>query len=565
MPRTPWENDEFLFAEGVKNFDPSRYHPHPPGYPLYILLGKAVNFVVGDPWRSLVIISIVTAVIGFVAIARAFRHWIDDPDVAVCGALLFYFSASMLVHGTLALSDGPSVAFLGLALWAMSRVADQPHDRNAIAIGFWTSAAIGCRPQLVVPLLPAFLVSLWQLRTNHRRLAALITFAVVSLMWFLPLMDAAGGFEALVAYERKQAQYFVSHDAAMSRGAMPASALMARFLFHPWGFKYITIPLALCVLAGIGIFIRRRKPALLPLLVFTAVQLIFELGWMDPSDAARYSLPAMILVALVAACGFELVRQRTQIAATPWLLTAFFAVMSIGYAWPLLRTRATTPSPVAAAAAYANSHFPPNTIVLYDLSLRPHAEYLLRLETEAIEKGLHDDYDRPDVPLVFFVDGGAHEPDAREFAWPESDAYGKLTRNLYRRVTLDPVQPFERYLPMQGVYAFERTIAGDDWRWLAPSATIRLPRQHGSTVQVGVRLSPDTPYDTNPVRISVNGRPATTVMAVKNRETTVSMPMPPAPQVDVRFDSERSFAPAKVLHNQDPRTLATQLVEVETH
>src|SRR3954451_234539 len=28
--RTPWENDEFLFAEAVRTFDPSQYHPHPP-------------------------------------------------------------------------------------------------------------------------------------------------------------------------------------------------------------------------------------------------------------------------------------------------------------------------------------------------------------------------------------------------------------------------------------------------------------------------------------------------------------------------------------------------------
>jgi len=564
MPRTPWENDEFLFAEGVKNFDPSRYHPHPPGYPLYILHGKVINFVVHDPWRSLVIISIVSAVVGFVALARAFRQWIDDPDLAVCGALLFYFSASMLVHGTLALSDGPSIAFLGLAFWAMSRAGDEPHDRNAIAIGLWTSAAIGCRPQLVVPLLPAFAVSLWQLRTNHRRLAALIAFTLVSLMWFLPLMDAAGGWDGLVAYERKQAQYFVSHDAAMSRGAMSMTALVARFLFHPWGFKYITIPLALCVIAGIGVVHRRWRRTLLPLLVFTAVQIVFELGWMDPADAARYALPSMILVALVAACGFELLRQRTQIRAAPWLATAWFMVMSAGYVYRLVQTRATSPSPVAAAAAYADTHYPKNTIVLYDLSLRPHAEYLLHLHTEPIEKGLRDDYDRPDVPLVFFVDGGAHEADAKEFAWPESDAYGKLTRNLYRRVTLDPVRPSERYLPLQGVYPLERTVAGDDWRWLAPSATIRLPRRHGANVQLGFRLSPDSPYDVNSVRVFVNGRLAAAVRAVKARETSIALPLPPDPQVDIRFDSERSFTPATVLHNQDPRTLATQLVEVET-
>src|SRR5947209_16760280 len=119
-PKTPWENDELLFAQAVRKFDPSNYHPHPPGYPLYVLLGKALAPVVGDPWRALVILAILAAPIGFIALARAFRNWIDDADVAVAAALLYYFSASMLVHGTLALSDGVAVAFLALALWAIS-------------------------------------------------------------------------------------------------------------------------------------------------------------------------------------------------------------------------------------------------------------------------------------------------------------------------------------------------------------------------------------------------------------------------------------------------------------
>src|SRR5881227_436752 len=60
-PRTPWENDEFLFAEAVRKFDPSRYHPHPPGYPLYILIGKVFHALTDDPWRALILFSIVAA------------------------------------------------------------------------------------------------------------------------------------------------------------------------------------------------------------------------------------------------------------------------------------------------------------------------------------------------------------------------------------------------------------------------------------------------------------------------------------------------------------------------
>jgi hypothetical protein len=577
-PRTPWENDEFLFAEGVRNFDPSRYHPHPPGYPLYVLIGKLVDAVLHDPWRALVIVAIVAAPIGFVAMARAFRNWMDDADLAVCAALIFYFSASMMVHGTLALSDGLSIAFVGLAMWAVSAVtpaesrrhvepdhvapALQPaHDRTAIAVGLWCSAAIGCRPQLLVPMLPMMVIAIWRMSTMRQRVACVATFGFVSLMWFLPLVDAAGGLQQLIAYETKQAAYVAAHDAAMSRGAKTTLQLALRFLIHPWGSKYVTVPLLACFALGMPAVIRRWR-VLLPLLVFTAIQCAFELTAMDPADAARYHLPAMIFDAMAVGFGLDVIRRSAAVRALPWIGALFFAAISFAYVKPIIAARTAGASPPAAAAEFANAHFAPNTVILYDYSLRPAAEYLMRFPTQSVEKGLAAIADRPDVPAVMFVDGGSSSAEAKTFSWPESDAYGKLTRNLYRRVTLDPVRPSERYLPLAGVYALERTTDGDEWRWLAREAALRMPATHGSRVRLGFRLSPDSPYETNNVHVSVNGVDAGVVAVHKHDASTIEIALP-AGNAEIAMRAEQAFAPASVLRNQDPRILSVQLVGLD--
>jgi hypothetical protein len=554
-PKTPWENDEFLFAEAVRKFDPSNYHPHPPGYPLFVLLGKAVNAFVGDPWRALVIVSIVAAPVGFVALARAFRHWIEDADLAVAAALLYYFSASMLVHGTLALSDGVAIAFVCLVILTLSEAEGEGSVRAGGALlGIWSSAAIGCRPQLLIPLIPLLAIAVWRMPTNKERATCLVAFGFVSLMWFLPLVDAAGGVSNVIAYETKQAAYVASHDAAMSRGAKSIAEIVVRFVLHPWGSKYLTLPLLFCVALGVPAFARRWR-ALLPLILFTAVQLAFEISSMDPADGARYSLPSMILVTLVAALGFDVVRRSVHFRAAPYAAAALFAAGAWLYAAPIVVTRAKQPSPPYAAAQYAASHFAPQTVILYDTALKPHAEYLFaRFHPMPIEKGLRDFYDRADVPLVLFVDGGSTAPDERTFAWPPSDAYGKLTRNFYREVTLDPVRPEERYLPVRGVYALERTVDGDEWRWLDRDAAIRLPLV-GRAATLILGLSPDTPYDATPVQVG-----AQSVVVRKGSLTRVEVPLPPA---EIHIVSQQAFAPATVLHNQDPRTLAVQLKRVE--
>ncbi|HEV7488314.1 MAG TPA: hypothetical protein VGQ65_21780 [Thermoanaerobaculia bacterium] len=566
-PRTPWENDEFLFAEAVRNFDPSRYHPHPPGFPLLVLMGKVFAGFIHDPWRALVVFSIVAAPIGFVAIARAFRNWIGDPDLAICAALIYYFSASMLVHGTLALSDGPAMMFLGLALFAISSPHDAEHDRNAIAIGIWTSAAIGTRPQLLIPIAPMLIIALLQMRTMRQRAACVIAFGLFSAMWFLPLVDAAGGFEATRLYETKQAAYVATHDATISRGGMSTAQLAVRFLFHPWGTKYVTLPLFACVLLGIAAFVRllRRdkfRSTLWPLVVFTIVLFIFELGWMDPADGARYSLPIMIVIALIAALGLDVVKRSVKIDATPVIATAIFAIATLAYVWPLVGARTKMASPPAAAAAFANANLPLHSVIAYDVALKPHAEYLLsRFRVVPIEKAIAELYDRPDVPLYLIANGASNADGAHVFTWPASDAYEKLTRGLYRTVTLIPKPPRERYLPVRGAYPIEWTASGDEWRWLSPDATIRLPRAHGAEAALTLRFSSDVPYETNAVQISINGRDVAVVNVGKEPVVT-KLALPAEPRIDIGLRSAHSFSPGALLHNADPRTLAVQLTKV---
>ena len=549
MPKTFWEGDELLFAAAVQKFDPWSSRPHPPGYALYVGLGKFFALF-ADPFAALVTISIIASVIGFVALSIAFNHLLQDRDLAVCGALIFYFSASMLVHGTLPLSDGPALMFFALMLWAATAFPDRVTERRAIALGLAASAAIGTRPQFVVSVLPVFLLLLFWTRDVRKILAGLVSFTILSIAWFAPLLDAAGGWSKLMLWETRQASYVVTHDAAMSRGAATTSVILSRFVAHPWGPKWIALPLAFVALFGIYVLARKPKRPLVAIALFTILQFIFAIYVMDPADGARYSLPHMIGISLVIAAGLDVIRRSAQTRAAPWIVVAAMAIASLAYTWPIIGTRARQPSPPAAAAAYANAHFSPNTVIAYELSLRPHAEYLMsRFQSVAVEKALAAFYDRPLVPLVLFGDGGSA---GKVFAWPESDAYGKLTRNHYRVVTLDPIPPAERYLPLRGVYPLERTIAGDSWRWLAREAAIRLPSQRLPHVTLTLRLSPDSPYDANVVTVAG-------VRTIVTKQPS-SITTPSVPEID--FHADQAFVPATVLHNQDPRILAVQLIRV---
>ena len=556
-PRSPWEADEFLFLAAIRNFEPLKHHPHPPGYPVFVGLGKAFNAVIGDPFQSLVALSVIACVIGWIAFYRAFRNYVDDPDLAAIGAIIFYFSAGMLVHSTLALADATALMFLGITFWMLS---GESTDVRVIIAAASASAAIGARPQLAVPLLPALLIALFFVKTWKQRATAVAVFAIVTLAWLDPLVQETGGWNGFVNYELAQAKYAAAHDADLSRGSKSIDRIIARFTLRPWGSTPAIVSILLLCGAGIAPFARKFRRGLVPLLVFTVIHLIFEIAAMDPADAVRYSLPAMPLVALIAACGVGTFGGR----GLRWTTAAVFAALSAWFVAPMLIDRVTNPSPIVAAANHINATAPPNTLVLYQAATRSEVEWLLpKFRKRFVEEALADVYEKSEVPVVFVADGAWSVPDGKVFAWKPSWAYAKMTRNFGRAVTVDPIRPEERFRPERGVYAFESTDENESWRWLAPDAQFRVPALGKREVHLTLALSHDAPYESNDVKISVNGK-VLTAARVQKKKSVAHVPLPGGEAV-VGIVSMRSFRPADTIGNRDPRLLSVQLVGLQQH
>src|SRR5260370_39249844 len=53
-----YDIDSVNFAFALDHFDPQAHQPHPPGYFLYVMLGRAFRVVTGDSNSALVAISI---------------------------------------------------------------------------------------------------------------------------------------------------------------------------------------------------------------------------------------------------------------------------------------------------------------------------------------------------------------------------------------------------------------------------------------------------------------------------------------------------------------------------
>ena len=564
LPRSLWEMDEVLFARAVERFDPLSHRPHPPGYPLVVGLSKLLNLIFHDPFTSLVLLSLISSLVGYWAMVAAFRRIAGGPDagrIAVAGALLFQLSPAMLVQGPLPMSDPPALMFLALALAAGAILRDGGGLWSALGLGTAASAAIGCRPQLALVVLPVLAVALWQTPGWRRRGEVVAAFTLVSLLWFVPLLLATRGVHGFLVYQSKQVSYVAAHDAAASRRGCPPHLLRKRFVTHPWGRKATAIPVLALAVAGIGDLARRRRTAALPLGVLTAGQIAVCLLIMDPADAVRYALPSVLGVAFAAAVGAQALARLARVPPAAWLAPALVAAAAIVYAWPVLAVRSRTISPPVSAIRWAERHVPPKSVVLVGDDMAPHADYLLKgFDLQTIEEGFHHAARRPGAQAWLLAEGESRWPGAVTFRWPASDAYHKLTRDHYRVISLSPIPLDHRFQSVRGVYGWEPALLDARWRWLSDDAILRIfPRKAIGAVVLRLALDASAPFPSNTVTVSVNGSPGKTVEIARGAGQAVEVPVPTNQPIEIAVRSARAWVPG----GGDPRRLAVQLLAVE--
>ena len=550
VPRSPWEFDEPLFFQALRDYDPLAHHPPPPGYPLFILFAQLVHLVIQNDFGTLVTISFAASIIGFVMLALAFRNLSGDETTGIIGATLFYFSPAMLIHSTLPISEPGALALLATALYFSTKP-------SPILFALFAALTIGWRIQFAIFVLPLFLVTVVLMRTWRARVVALLVFTIVCLAWLTPLTIAVGGVRELIDFETGQGKYLAAHDAAESRTGWTPVRIAFRFIGRAWGTEVMA--LAVLAIAAIGFFaiVRKKAAGTAALLVAAAVYIGFALWVMDPADGVRYAIPFVLATAFVAGVGAVVIARRFAYAIPILGATAFLA-----YVGPLLAERRIMVSPpIRAARMAAAMCWPDLTVVLYEPPLWPHAIYYLRdHDPHRIEEGLEKFYDRPDVPLLIYADGATQRKDAWVFRWHDTDAYRKLTRNHYRAVSVIPLPPERRFRGVEGVYAQERDQDGREWRWLAPSAQIQLPNGGARRVILHIGLPVSSPLAEN--TIIVNG--VRTVVG-RGRTTEVVIDVAAGAPI-IRLESAQSFIPAEVpsMRSGDRRRLAVELYDLRT-
>jgi len=184
-----YDIDSVNFALALKRFDPSVHQPHPPGYFLYVCLGRLVNLMLHDGNAALVAMSIVFSCGLLAAVYTLADNWFG-PGAAPFAGLIFVFSPLAWFHGTVALTYIVEAFFSSLTGYLCWRIYSGS-TRFILPAAIVLGIAAGFRPSSLLLLGPLFIFSI--LTSTLRQIAEGVgALSLMLLAWFVPMLQICG-------------------------------------------------------------------------------------------------------------------------------------------------------------------------------------------------------------------------------------------------------------------------------------------------------------------------------------------------------------------------------------
>lgn len=359
------DQDSVNFALALDGFDVAAHQPHPPGYPVYVFLGRLLRPLTPDPVVCLTTLSAVSGAAGL-ALLYALVRRIAGPRTAL---LALGFTALMPLYwlnSAMALSDIPALTFAVAACLALLGGSGRSTSRSLPGGAFLVGLAAGVRLHTAALLVPVLAVAfLKRLGTGSLRRKAAVAFLAGVAAWLVPML-VVSDLTDLRAATAVQFGARIGQPAVSILGTPWTPGFLARrgvafaraFVLGgfgvdpaspgPAGVATLTCLAGAVLLGARGLSLSEWRVRAVSLGLLAYLACVFVL--LPPSNA-RYLLPLVPVVASLAAHGITRLRPPGVAVAAATLVLGLLAARSI----LLARLVHTLPAPPIVLASTLDS------------------------------------------------------------------------------------------------------------------------------------------------------------------------------------------------------------------
>ncbi|MDY9923542.1 ArnT family glycosyltransferase [Methanobacterium sp.] len=275
-----YEWDSVNFALALDKYDILLHQPQPPGYILFVGLGKVLNQIIHDANTTLIFMSILFSALTVILLYFLGKQ-LFSRNIAITGAIILIFSPIFWFYGEIA-TIYPSEAFLAMLIAYTSYQAFKGRKiffyLSSLALGL----AGGFRQDLIPFMFPLWLFCLFYPERDYkqmmkRMITAFGVLAASILLWLVPSIILAGGLESYLSAGGHFSASFKTSSVIF--GALPSNHLLMDGMLASW------LMIGLGFIGGILIllFVFTRRKTILNSKILKNPKFIFMSLWILPS------------------------------------------------------------------------------------------------------------------------------------------------------------------------------------------------------------------------------------------------------------------------------------------
>jgi hypothetical protein len=222
--------DAVQFALALHEYDVVKHQPHPPGYILYVALGRVANAWLGDPTAAYVALAVLFSGLTTFVVYVLARSVYDRPT-ALASATLMAVSPLFWFYGSVGLTYAAEALFASLVAYFAFR-ALEGSESDAWLGAAYLGLAGGMRQSMLPLLLPLWLLAaaLGMRRARTIPVGVAILAAVV-VAWSVPMLWLTGGLERYLHASRQLADSVVLPTSVVA-GPLETTLRMSRYVLE---------------------------------------------------------------------------------------------------------------------------------------------------------------------------------------------------------------------------------------------------------------------------------------------------------------------------------------------
>ena len=375
-----WDSVQFVMA--LNHYSISEHLPHPPGYPLYILLGKLFNSIFSDGALALTIMSVILGsltVIPLFLLAKA----MFDKKIALLASLLFIATP---IHWTLSevvLTNIPGQFFLVLLTFFLYKYRQS--FKGVLLLSFLFGLMLGIRFTELPIIISLITLVIFNRKNVKLFFLAIIFFLCGLLLWMIPLIYITGPDKFFSSFSFI-ANYIFKHDSLGLGNITTFGIVEKRILsyFDLLSFSY-TIPLLGTLITGFFITFKKRlilNFEVIFLLIFLLSYAITHLLFYN-MEATRYTLPLLPPLAILTSLFIFKTLSKHMIYIFAFFLIIYLTNVSVDQ---LSRFKNTTPATISPILFVKENFDPTSVIILSSLTFRQFQYYAPNYQIYSIEE-----------------------------------------------------------------------------------------------------------------------------------------------------------------------------------